>query len=559
MTKQRDELVFLPLGGCGEIGMNLNLYGFGPARRRKWIIADIGVTFGGPQTPGVEIIMPDIDFLRDKTRDILGIVLTHAHEDHMGALARLWPRLRAPVYATPFTMYLVEDRLAEAGLLGEVPLHEIPLKGRFALGPFDIELVTLTHSIPEPNALIIRTPLGNILHTGDWKIDEDPQIGETVDDAALRAIGDEGVLAMVCDSTNVLSPGRAGSEAGVRRELEKLIGEYEGRGVAVAAFASNVARLESIMLAAKAHKRSVCLVGRSMHRMVEAAKSVGLLAGTGPLISEEDAVDMARADVLYLCTGSQGEPRAALSRIARGDHKWVSFAKGDVVIFSSKIIPGNEKAIFALQNELADKGVDIVTEKDRPIHVSGHPCRDELKDMYGWAKPQIAIPVHGERRHLIEHARLAKHLQIRYTYAPRNGEMMKLSPDGVKVIETVTAGRLHEDCGEIVSALDDGLRERKKMAWNGHVAVSVVVNGKGRILAGPDVRISGFAGGKDYKIINRLIEDAGDTAEAAFESLSRAERVDEEAIEARLNAKVRRMIREMTGKRPIVETIATVL
>ena len=559
MTKRQDELVFLPLGGCGEIGMNLNLYGFGPARRRKWIIADIGVTFGGPQTPGVEIIMPDIEFLKDKTRDIIGIVLTHAHEDHMGALARLWPRIKAPVYATPFTMYLVEDRLAEAGLLGEVPLHEIPLKGRFELGPFDIELVTLTHSIPEPNALIIRTPLGTILHTGDWKIDPEPQIGEGVDDAALRAIGDEGVLAMVCDSTNVLSPGRAGSEAGVRTELDTLIGEYEGRGVAVAAFASNVARLESIMLAAQKHNRSVCLVGRSMRRMVEAAKSVGMLGSTDRLISEEEAADMSRGEVLYLCTGSQGEPRAALSRIAKGEHRWVKFSKGDVVIFSSKIIPGNEKGIFAMQNDLAEKGVDIVTEKDRPIHVSGHPCRDELKDMYAWVHPHISIPVHGERRHLIEHAKLAKSLQVTHTLAPHNGAMMRLSEDGVKIIETVPAGRLHEDCGEIVNALDDGLRERKKMAWNGHVTVSVVSNMKGHILAGPDVRISGFAEGKDYKIINTLIEEVGDRAETAFESLSRQERKDEDAIEARINAKVRRLLRDNTGKRAIVETISTIL
>ncbi len=553
---QEAELVFLPLGGCGEIGMNLNLYGFGPPHKRKWIIVDLGVTFGGADTPGVEIIMPDIEFLHAIRKDILGIVLTHAHEDHMGALARLWPRIKAPVYATPFTMYLVEGRLAEAGLLGEVLLTEIPLKGRFTLGPFDIELLTLTHSIPEPNALIIRTAKGIVLHTGDWKIDEAPQIGEPVDDAALRALGEEGVLAMVCDSTNVLSPGRAGSEAGVRAELEKLIGEYKGKGVAVASFASNVARLESIMLAAKAHKRSICLIGRSMHRMVDAARQVGLLKNVGRIVDEEEARNMAKADILYLCTGSQGEPRAALARIARGDHKSVKFAKGDVVIFSSKIIPGNEKGIFALQNALVEQGVEIITEKDRPIHVSGHPCRDELIDMYSWVQPKIAIPVHGERRHLVEHAKLAKSLQVPHTLAPHNGELIRFSEKGAEIIDEVPAGRLIEDCGEIVSIDDHGLRERKKMAWNGHVSLSVVIDHKGNLIGGPDPRLSGFAEGVNARFINALLDDIAECAEAAFFSLSKSERKDEDAIEARLNAKVRRLVRDKTGKRPILETIA---
>jgi len=306
------------------------------------------VTFGGADTPGIEIIMPDIEFIMSIKKDLLGIVLTHAHEDHMGALGRLWPQLECPVYATPFTMYLVKDRLSEFGLLDLVPLHEVELKGKFSLGPFDFELITMTHSIAEPNALAIRTELGTILHTGDWKIDEAPQIGEPVDAKALRALGDEGILAMVCDSTNVFSPGYAGSEDGVRDELIKLVGEYAGKGVAVASFASNVARLESVMMAAKANDRSVCLVGRSMKRMTAAAKSIGLLKDVGHMIDEDDARSMPAAHVLYLCTGSQGEPRAALSRIAAGEHRNVKFHKGDVVIFSSKIIPGNEKGIFAL-------------------------------------------------------------------------------------------------------------------------------------------------------------------------------------------------------------------
>jgi len=555
MAKKPDELVFLPLGGCGEIGMNLNLYGFGPPHKRKWIIVDIGVTFGNAETPGIDIIMPDIEYLYQIRKDILGIVLTHAHEDHMGALARLWTRIRVPVYATPFTMYLTEGRLSEAGLLGEVPLHEIPLRGRFELGPFNIELITLTHSIPEPNALVIRTPAGLILHTGDWKIDPDPQIGEGVDIAALRAVGDEGVLAMVCDSTNVFSPGVSGSEAGVRNELIKVIGEYEGRGVAVASFASNVARLESVMVAAQKNGRSICLIGRSMLRMVEAAKAVGLLKKINNIVSEDEAQSMPSEHVLYLCTGSQGEPRAALSRIASGSHRSVKFGKGDVVIFSSKIIPGNEKGIFALQNSLADQGIEIVTEKDRDIHVSGHPCQDELKDMYAWARPHIAIPVHGERRHLLAHERLAKSLQVKHTLAPHNGELILLSENGAKIIDIVPNGRLHEDCGEIVSADDHSLRERKKMAYAGHISTSLVINQKGSLIGGPDVRIAGFPEGEGYKLINKMLDDVADCAEDAFNTMRKNDRMDEDQIEAKVTARVRRWVRNKTGKRALIETV----
>lgn len=556
MTANKDELVFLPLGGSGEIGMNLNLFGFGPQSRRKWIIVDIGVTFGGLDTPGIEIIMPDTEFIEEYQDDILGIVLTHAHEDHMGALARLWPRLKCPVYATPFTMYLVKDRLAEFDLLDTVPLHEIPLKGRFSLGPFDLEYLTLTHSIPEPNALVIRTPHGLVFHTGDWKIDEDPQIGEPVDQKALQAIRDEGVLAMICDSTNVFTPGFAGSEAGVRGELTKLIGEYRGKGVAVASFASNVARLESVMMAAKANERSVCLVGRSMHRMTRAAKSVGLLSRIPAFVDEEVAASMPQEHVLYLCTGSQGEPRAALSRIANNDHRNVSFRKGDVVIFSSKIIPGNEKGIFALQNALADEGIDIVTEKDRPIHVSGHPCRAELAQMYEWAQPEIAIPVHGERRHLIEHAELAKSLGINKTLAPHNGEMIKLSPEGPEIVDIVPSGRLHQDGSEIVSETDNGLRLRRKMAYAGHIGLSLVYNHQGKLLSGPEPRISGFPEGESGDLIEVLLDEVADIAETTFRKLSKNAKKDEDLVEDKIRSKVKRHVKSETGKRAVVDVTA---
>ena len=558
MTKQKreDEFVFLPLGGSGEIGMNLNLFGFGPSHNRKWIIVDMGVTFGGPETPGIDIIMPDINFIEQNRSNILGIILTHAHEDHMGALARLWDRIRCPVWATPFTMYLVKDRLAEAGILEDVPLNLVELGGKIELGPFEIDLITLTHSIPEPNALAIRTKLGTVLHTGDWKIDPAPQIGDPVDEKALRKLGKDGVLAMICDSTNVFTPGEAGSEEGVRKELTKLIGEYDGCGVAVASFASNVARLESVMIAARDNNRSVCLMGRSMKRMTAAAKSIGLLDKVGVLLSEDEAQAMPAGHVLYLCTGSQGEPRAALSRIAHGEHRSVKFTKGDVVIFSSKIIPGNEKGIFALQNALADDGVEIVTEKMRDIHVSGHPCRDELAQMYDWVEPEIAIPVHGERRHLLEHAKLAKKLGVKRAYPPRNGEMILLAPKGPKVVDIVASGRLHQDGKDIVSASDEGLRLRRKMGYAGHVSVSLVVNTKGKIISGPEPRASGFPEGRMGELLDGLLDDVADVAEDAFYALSPRDRRDEDSIEAKVAAKVKRLIRDQTGKRTLVEVVA---
>lgn len=556
MGNKDKDLVFLPLGGSGEIGMNLNLFGIGRPGSRDWVIVDIGVTFGNEDTPGIDVIMPDTAFIEQRKHKLLGIVLTHAHEDHMGALARLWPRLRCPVYATPFTMWLVKDRLAEAGLLDEVELIELPLKGSFSLGPFDFELITLTHSIPEPNALAIRTEFGTILHTGDWKIDPSPQIGTGVDEAALKQLGKDGVLAMICDSTNVFSPGESGSEEGVREELTRLIGEYDGKAVAVATFASNVARLQSVMYAARENNRSVCLIGRSMKRMTAAAKAVGMLQDVGHILSEEEAQAMPAGHILYLCTGSQGEPRAALSRIAAGQHRSVKLKDGDVVIFSSKIIPGNEIGIFALQNALADDGVRIVTEKDRPIHVSGHPNRDELKRMYEWVKPKIAVPVHGERRHLLEHASFAKTVGAKTSMPGRNGEMMRLSPNGPKIVDIVPSGRLYEDGGLIVSADDDALRLRKKMAYAGHIGVSVVVDQKGRLISGPEPRISGFPEGENGEAMEDLMDVVIDAAEEGFDALSKRDRRDEDAIEAKIGAKVKRVVRDRTQKRALVEVHA---
>lgn len=546
------ELVFVPLGGSGEIGMNLNLYGFGPEHDRKWIMVDCGVTFGDLSTPGVDVILPDPEFIADRADDLLGIVVTHAHEDHFGAISHLWPRLKAPIYATPFTAYLVRDRLKEAGLLGEAKVHDIALDARFSLGPFDIQLITLTHSIPEPNGLAIRTPAGLVLHTGDWKLDPDPLIGRPSDDAALRALGDEGVLAMVCDSTNVFTPGVAGSEADVRTELTKVVGECRGR-VAVAAFASNVARLQTTVEAAQANDRHVCLLGRSMHRMMGAAQSVGIMTDV-EFVNEDEAGFFPEDKILFLCTGSQGEPRAALSRIAEGSHRSVSLAKGDTVIFSSRTIPGNEVPIGALQNRLADQGVSIITERQRPIHVSGHPCRDELKSMYQWVRPHIVIPVHGERRHLVEHVRLAESLQTPHALAPHNGDVIVLDRDGPQIVDQVPAGTLHIDGDFVVPDDHPALKLRRKASFNGVIMVSLAVNAKGVIIGGPEVRAYGLPEDEDDSLADFLAE-AGEDAEDAFGRLSRSQKGDDQAVELAVSRAVSRMARDIYKKRPLVEAM----
>ncbi|HVV34944.1 MAG TPA: ribonuclease J [Vitreimonas sp.] len=552
-AKPNDELVFLPLGGSGEIGMNLNAYGYGPPEARQWIIVDIGVTFGSEEhTPGVDIILPDPGYLEGEKDNIIAIVLTHAHEDHIGALGWLWPRFKTPVYATPFTAALVREKLREHSLLDKVPLTEIPLKGKLALGPFEIDFVTLTHSIPEPNGLAIRTPLGLIWHTGDWKIDPDPLIGETTDEAALRAMADEGVLAMVCDSTNVFVEGHAGSEAHVRERLIEEIAKCRG-AVAVTAFASNVARVETAILAAKACGRTACLVGRSMHRIVGAAKSVGLLADTPALIDEDEAGMLEPEHVLYLCTGSQGEPRAALSRIARGEHRNIVLREGDTVIFSSRVIPGNETAIHNLYNQFIERGVALVTADDAPIHVSGHPARDELKQMYHWARPRIAVPVHGERRHLLEHVKLALELQIPEAIAPSNGDLIRLAPGGPEVIDEVPAGRLYVDGGVIVPAESGALKERRRISEEGAVNVSIAVGGKKNgIVAGPNINVRGLAA-EDEEALDELIEELEEAAETAFSKLKADDRDDDEAVQTALIRAVRKAAERIWRKRPLVD------
>ena len=550
--EQSNELVFLPLGGSNEIGMNLNAYGFGPADNRQWIVVDVGVTFGDNSTPGVDVIVPDPTFLEGE--DIIGIVLTHAHEDHIGALGWLWPRIKAPLYATPFTAFLIREKLRDAGLLDRVTLHEVPLGGQIDLGPFNVEMVTITHSIAEPNGLAIKTPLGTVLHTGDWKIDNDPVVGERTDVETIRRLGDEGVLAMVCDSTNVFQEGVAGSEGDVKVALAELISGLKGR-VAVGCFASNVARMDSVIRAAEAAGRRVALAGRSMHRITAAAKSVGMLSDIQPFLSEEQAKVWPADEILYLCTGSQGEARAALSRVAEGTHPFVKLGPGDHCIFSSRVIPGNELAIGRLQDTLSERGVRLYTEKDHPgIHVSGHPCRDELRQMYQWARPKVAVPTHGMRRHIAEHALLAKEMQVPETVTPRNGDMVLLAPGPARIIDEVPSGRLFVDGGMLVEEAGAALRERRHAANNGVLIVSFAMDRRGKIVSDIDVRGLGLPGDEDSPL-GDLLDDLAERVEQVVRGLKGEALEDELVVEQAVARALKKASIQIWDRRPIVETV----
>jgi ribonuclease J len=489
----KDALVFLPLGGSGEIGMNFNAYGFGPPGEEKWIVADCGVLFGREaQTPGVDLIVPDVSFLAERRDDILALFATHGHEDHIGAIPHLWPDLRCPIYASSFTARLIAAKLAEAELLGKASqVNAVPPGGTVKAGPFAVTMLPLTHSIPEARALAIRTPLGTVLHTGDWKIDRAPLIGKPFDSAPLEKLGEEGVLALVCDSTNALVPGASGTEASVRKSLIELIGTLKGR-VAVTAFASNAARLSSVAKAAEASGRKLALVGRAMHKIVETAKACGYLKDFPQTVDEEAAADLPPAKVLYLCTGSQGEPRAALTRIAAGEHPYVDLGPGDTAIFSSRIIPGNELGIFALQNNLTELGVEVITAEDHFVHVSGHPAQEELKRLYGWVRPKIAVPVHGEPRHQSAHARIARAMGVKTVIPAVNGRMLKLAPGKAEAIDEVPVGRIHVD-GSVLVPEGEGLaRLRRSLGFAGVIAITLALDGKYRLAADPAVVMIGL-------------------------------------------------------------------
>ena len=537
------ELLFLALGGAGEIGMNLNLYG----HAGKWLMVDLGIAFGDDTMPGIDVVMPDPAFIEERRNDLVGIVLTHAHEDHLGAVADLWPRLAAPVYATPFAASVLRRKLTEAGLGDAVPITEVALGAKFSVAPFELEMITMTHSIPEPNALAIRTRLGTVFHTGDWKIDPEPLLGGKTDEATLKRIGEEGALAMVCDSTNVFVEGEAGSEATVRANLEKLVKTRKCR-VAVTCFASNVARVESIAKAAVAAGRHPVLAGRAVQRMVEAAQECGYLLDFPECIPERDAGYLPRDKVLYICTGSQGEPRASMAKIAGGEHRDIVLEEGDTAVFSSRVIPGNERAVGRLQNELLARGVEVITDQDVDIHVSGHPARDELVRVYQWVRPKIAVPVHGEIRHMVEHAALAKACQVPETVLAPNGTLVRLAPGPATVVDHVRAGRLARD-GDVVAPVEgEALRERRKLLWNGAASATLVIDAQGQPLADPKVSLRGIADPE-----GELVRAAVTALEEALADLDAAERRDDGRIEEAARQAVRRVVRAHLGKKPLTD------
>jgi ribonuclease J len=539
-----DGLYFLPLGGSGEIGMNLNLYCY----QGQWLILDCGVTFGEEEhQPGVDVIMPDPAYIVERRDRLLGIVATHAHEDHIGAIPYLWRQLQCPIWATPFTASLLRAKLVEAQLSNEVKIHIVPMSGHFSIGPFELELITLTHSIPEPNAVVIRTGAGTVLHTGDWKLDPDPLIGEPTDEARLRQVGDDGVLAIVCDSTNALREGHSRSEGELRQSLAELIGRYQGR-VAVACFASNVARLQTIAEAARAHDRDVALIGRSLWRMDKAARENGYLLGVPRFLTEDEAGYVPRDKVLLICTGSQGEPRAALSRIARDDHPNVALEAGDVVIFSSRIIPGNEKAINRLHNALIRIGVEVVTDEDHFVHVSGHPYRDELVRMYQMVRPQIAIPVHGEARHLLGHAELARACQVPEALVIENGALVRLDRHGGVVVDEVPVGRIGSDGKSLLPIRGSVLQQRRRVGNDGSVVATLVVDRKGRLAAPPQVSLIGLA-----EATAEPIAEICEALNDAVAGLPAPQRADDNALRETARRVVRRLVNQRFGKRSLIE------
>ncbi|MEQ8664440.1 MAG: ribonuclease J [Rhodospirillales bacterium] len=543
-----NQLVFLPLGGAGEIGMNLNLYGFGRPGHEQWIMIDLGVTFGDSTLPGVDVIMPDPSFIEERRDSLLGIVLTHAHEDHLGAVQYLWPRLRCPVYATPFTAAVLRRKLSEARDCDDIEIIELPLGGNCDLGPFSLELISLTHSIPEPNAIAIRTPVGMILHTGDWKFDDNPVIGAAPDFDRLSALGDDGILALVGDSTNVFTPGDAGSEGDLEESLTRIVRECTGR-VAVACFASNVARLQTIHAAATAAGRDVVLAGRSLRRMIDSATETGYLSPDLRFLTEDDAGYLPRERALIICTGSQGEPRAALSRIAANDHPRVSLEEGDTVIFSSRVIPGNEVSIGALQNDLVRRGIRLITWRDDFVHVSGHPARDELARMYQLARPRIAVPVHGEYRHLAEHARLAADCQVAETVICENGALVRLAPGKPGVVSEVTRGRIVLEGNRLIPIDGDLLRSRKRALFNGIVVASIAIDEDGDLVADPVLTTSGLIEANEP----HLIEDGLDVIEDVLGRLPRRDRQDDATVQEAVRVAVRRYFRDTLDKKPVTD------
>jgi ribonuclease J len=552
-TAGDDELVFMALGGIGEIGMNCYLYGLGPAEARKWLMVDLGITFPeGENDPGIDVILPDVRFIAEERANLVGLVLTHAHEDHLGAVIELWPRLDVPIYATPFTAAMLKSKLADYGGKLRLPIQELALNARFGVGPFEVELIAVAHSIPEPNALAVRTPLGIVLHTGDWKIDATPTVGPPTDGTRLRQLGADGILAMVCDSTNALREGRSPSELDVAKSLAGIIKDAKRR-VAVTIFASNVARIKAVADAARAAGRHLVVAGRAMHRVITVAMETGYLPANFKYHDQQHFSYLEPHEVVLLCTGSQGEPRAALARIAEGAHPEVRLDKGDLMIFSSRTIPGNERAVGRIQNRLIDLGCEVIADGDALVHVTGHPRRDELTEMYGWVRPRIAIPMHGEARHLFEHAKLARAAGVREVLRVRNGDIVRLAPGVAEVVDEAPVGRLFRD-GQLLVPGDDGpVRERRSLAFAGVVIVALARSGRGDVLAEAEVALDGVpatdAGGRP------MIDIVREAVEGTVVSIPRERRRDGEMVREAVRRAVRSAVERVWGKRPIAKVL----
>ena len=549
MVKGGQELVYCSLGGAGEIGMNLNLFGYGKPGEYKWIIVDIGVTFSDDNIPGIEVILPNPEFIVDQKENLLGIVLTHAHEDHVGAIAHLWPMLECPIYATPFTAAIVREKFKELKINIGSHLKIVKLGGNVKLEHFDIDYVTLTHSILEPNGLAITTPEGVVLHTADWKIDDDPLIGEKTDVKKLTDIGKKGVLAMVCDSTNIFNLGSSGSENLVRTGLFTVLEKMKNR-IVITSFASNVARMETVFKVAEKVGRQVCLVGRSMNRIYQLARQCNYLQDIKVPIDVRDSKKIPKNKIVFLCTGSQGEQRAALARIANGTHPDLQLEKDDNVIFSSRIIPGNEKRLFKIFNDFSKNDINVLSEENSMIHVSGHPAREDLKKMYNWIKPKILIPVHGEQRHMAEHINFAKEMGVKFPIKVSNGEIIRLSPGEPKVIDKVTWGRVYLDGKVLIDNDSPVLKERRNMAANGYMEITVLISKNGQIKNNPVITLKGIP----------LIEEDASEIEYDLEDIvmntcktyNLNNSKQEKNLIDTLKGNCRKLINDKSGKKPLV-------
>ena len=542
----KKELIFCPLGGSGEIGGNMNLYAYGDDNDKEWIIVDTGVSFADDSVPGIDLIYPDPGYIIDKKNDLKGIVLTHAHEDHIGAISHIWPDLKCNIYATPFTSVLIKEEFKEKKIDIVPFLKIVQLNGKIKLGSFEIEFVTLTHSILEPNGLSIKTPAGTLLHTGDWKVDPNPLIGDKINEKKLREIGENKVLAMICDSTNIFYPGRAGSEFDVRQSLLKIM-SLKSKRIIITSFASNVARMESVFYCAEKIGREVSLVGRSMHRIFKAARQCGYLNNVKDPLDPRDAKKISRNKVVYLCTGSQGEPLGAMKRIIKDIHPDVFIEKGDTVIFSSKIIPGNEKKLYALHNDIVKKEVELITEETDFVHVSGHPNREDLKDMYNWVKPESIIPVHGEHRHMNEHIKFAKEMQIPHALRIEDGDIVRISPGKhPEIIDKAPSGRMYLDGNIAVGENSQSIKERKNLSLNGYLEITLILSNSGK-LSKPVISYRGIPENSfDEKIIFEMEDEIFNTCK----TFSMKNKNQEKSLIEIVKQNCRKIIKDKTGKKP---------